>query len=121
MHARTLTLHTKRNFSAKATSCIKRKIHTRKLQSSPDYLFVFFSSSSDGCEFLSNATQKLFRDRVLSTVRDVEELHALGRAHAACPYYGTRKALPAAEVRMCVYACESVFVQVLCVHVCIVQ
>ncbi len=111
MHARTLTLHTKRNFSAKA----------RKLQSSPDYLFVFFSSSSDGCEFLSNATQKLFRDRVLSTVRDVEELHALGRAHAACPYYGTRKALPAAEVRMCVYACESVFVQVLCVHVCIVQ
>ncbi|GAA6010780.1 hypothetical protein JCM11491_002942 [Sporobolomyces phaffii] len=39
-----------------------------------------------------------FRDQALSSVRDIEDIEDLGRKLNTCPYYGTRRAVKAAEV-----------------------
>lgn len=41
-----------------------------------------------------------FRDRALAKVRDIEELVDVGKSLNTCPYYGTRKAIKPAQVRM---------------------
>ncbi|KAG5178143.1 helicase C-terminal domain-containing protein [Tribonema minus] len=57
-----------------------------------------------GCEWLSVATQREFRDHALAAVRDIEELGELGRGLHACPYYGTRKAAALAQLVVMPYA-----------------
>ncbi|GAA5916746.1 DNA helicase [Sporobolomyces salmoneus] len=39
-----------------------------------------------------------FRDQALSSVRDIEDIEDLGRKLNTCPYYGSRRAVKAAEV-----------------------
>ncbi|GAA5960705.1 hypothetical protein JCM3765_007297 [Sporobolomyces pararoseus] len=39
-----------------------------------------------------------FRDQALASVRDIEDIEDLGRKLNTCPYYGTRRAVKAAEV-----------------------
>ncbi|RGP79008.1 chromosome transmission fidelity 1 [Fusarium longipes] len=39
-----------------------------------------------------------FRDSVLATLPDIEDLHQLGKSLAVCPYYASRTALPGAEI-----------------------
>ncbi|KAG9029470.1 ATP-dependent DNA helicase chl1, partial [Tulasnella sp. UAMH 9824] len=44
-------------------------------------------------------TQMLdFRDHILATPRDIEDLVVLGKELNTCPYYGSRKAIPQAEL-----------------------
>ncbi|BFZ56789.1 ATP-dependent DNA helicase chl1 [Savitreella phatthalungensis] len=52
------------------------------------------------CAFLpkESTPKHLYRDRTLATIQDIEELVTLGKQLSVCPYYGTRLAVPAAEV-----------------------
>uniref|UniRef100_A0A4W2GQJ1 DEAD/H-box helicase 11 n=1 Tax=Bos indicus x Bos taurus TaxID=30522 RepID=A0A4W2GQJ1_BOBOX len=50
------------------------------------------------CPFYSYERLQLLRDEVLAGVKDVEQLVALGEEAQACPYYGGRFAIPAAQL-----------------------
>ncbi|TNY22679.1 helicase C-terminal domain-containing protein [Rhodotorula diobovata] len=56
----------------------------------------------DRCPYLPPLTEpaKLndFRDKALASVHDIEDIEDLGRKTQTCPYYGSRKAVRAAEV-----------------------
>ncbi|KXJ89276.1 DNA repair helicase [Microdochium bolleyi] len=60
------------------------------------------AKSSGKCSFvpsaenLSNTHQ--FRDNVLATLPDIEDLFALGKKFQVCPYYASRTAIPGAEI-----------------------
>lgn len=51
------------------------------------------------CPFYSYEQLQLLRDQVLVGVKDIEQLVALGKEARACPYYGSRFAIPAAQVK----------------------
>ncbi|XP_015100403.1 ATP-dependent DNA helicase DDX11 isoform X2 [Vicugna pacos] len=50
------------------------------------------------CPFYSHERLQLLRDEVLLEVKDIEQLVTLGREARACPYYGSRLAIPAAQL-----------------------
>lgn len=50
------------------------------------------------CPFYSYEHMQFLRDEVLVGVKDIEQLVHLGREAKACPYYGSRYAIPAAQV-----------------------
>ncbi|XP_022432993.1 ATP-dependent DNA helicase DDX11 isoform X2 [Delphinapterus leucas] len=50
------------------------------------------------CPFYSHEQLQLLRDEVLLEVKDIEQLAALGKEARACPYYGSRLAIPAAQL-----------------------
>uniref|UniRef100_A0A8D2PFH2 DEAD/H-box helicase 11 n=1 Tax=Zosterops lateralis melanops TaxID=1220523 RepID=A0A8D2PFH2_ZOSLA len=50
------------------------------------------------CPFYSYEQMQFLRDEVLVEVRDIEQLVSLGRETKACPYYGSRFAIPAAQL-----------------------
>ncbi|XP_075284068.1 ATP-dependent DNA helicase DDX11 isoform X1 [Opisthocomus hoazin] len=50
------------------------------------------------CPFYSCEQMQFLRDEVLVEVKDIEQLVALGRETKACPYYGSRYAIPAAQL-----------------------
>uniref|UniRef100_A0A2K5D6F1 DEAD/H-box helicase 11 n=1 Tax=Aotus nancymaae TaxID=37293 RepID=A0A2K5D6F1_AOTNA len=51
------------------------------------------------CPFYNHEQMGLLRDEALAEVKDIEQLLALGKEARACPYYGSRLAIPAAQVR----------------------
>ncbi|XP_053423578.1 ATP-dependent DNA helicase DDX11 isoform X3 [Nycticebus coucang] len=50
------------------------------------------------CPFYSYEHMHLLRDEILAEVKDIEQLVALGKEAQACPYYGSRFAIPAAQM-----------------------
>ncbi|EGO23609.1 hypothetical protein SERLADRAFT_349743 [Serpula lacrymans var. lacrymans S7.9] len=54
------------------------------------------------CEHLPGAEDELrmleLRDQILATPKDIEDLAAAGRNALTCPYYGSRRAIPQAEL-----------------------
>ncbi|XP_057411889.1 ATP-dependent DNA helicase DDX11 isoform X4 [Balaenoptera acutorostrata] len=50
------------------------------------------------CPFYSHKQLQLLRDEVLVEMKDIEQLVALGKEARACPYYGSRFAIPAAQL-----------------------
>ncbi|XP_014394953.1 PREDICTED: probable ATP-dependent RNA helicase DDX11 isoform X2 [Myotis brandtii] len=50
------------------------------------------------CPFYSHRHLQLLQDQVLLEVKDIEQLVSLGKEAGACPYYGSRFAIPAAQV-----------------------
>ncbi|XP_021100925.1 ATP-dependent DNA helicase DDX11 isoform X2 [Heterocephalus glaber] len=50
------------------------------------------------CPFYNHEQMQLLRDEILVEVRDVEQLVALGKEARACPYYGSRLAIAAAQL-----------------------
>ncbi|KAG8509135.1 putative ATP-dependent RNA helicase DDX11-like protein 8 [Galemys pyrenaicus] len=50
------------------------------------------------CPFYSYEQLQLLRDEVLVEVKDIEQLVTLGKEARACPYYGSRLAIPAAQL-----------------------
>ncbi|KAK0625169.1 helicase C-terminal domain-containing protein [Bombardia bombarda] len=60
------------------------------------------SKSKTKCSFMPNAdTLKQthqFRDTVLATVPDIEDMYRIGKQLQTCPYYASRTAIPGAEV-----------------------
>uniref|UniRef100_A0A8D1IL24 Helicase ATP-binding domain-containing protein n=1 Tax=Sus scrofa TaxID=9823 RepID=A0A8D1IL24_PIG len=50
------------------------------------------------CPFYSHERLQLLRDEVLVGAKDIEQLVALGKEARACPYYGSRFAIPAAQL-----------------------
>ncbi|XP_054941392.1 ATP-dependent DNA helicase DDX11 isoform X2 [Physeter macrocephalus] len=50
------------------------------------------------CPFYNHKQLQLLRDEVLVEVKDIEQLVALGKEARACPYYGSRFAIPAAQL-----------------------
>ncbi|XP_049550792.1 ATP-dependent DNA helicase DDX11 isoform X4 [Orcinus orca] len=50
------------------------------------------------CPFYNHKQLQLLRDEVLLEVKDIEQLVALGKEARACPYYGSRFAIPAAQL-----------------------
>jgi chromosome transmission fidelity protein 1 len=60
------------------------------------------TSQEHKCKFLPNReNQPLvndFRDHVLATLRDIEDMGALGKQLGICPYYASRAAIRPAEV-----------------------
>lgn len=65
------------------------------------------SSSSLGCPFLPSREEgafergkgKEFGEKILSRVRDIEDLRELGEREGCCSYYASRSVIPQAEVR----------------------
>lgn len=66
-------------------------------------------STSSGCSFLPSHAEggmetsvrgRTFGDKVLSRVRDVEDLRRLGEDEGCCSYYGSRALIDQAEVRL---------------------
>ncbi|XP_054574752.1 ATP-dependent DNA helicase DDX11 [Eptesicus fuscus] len=55
-------------------------------------------ASRAACPFYGHRHLQLFQDQVLLEVKDIEQLVALGKEAGACPYYGSRFAIPAAQV-----------------------
>lgn len=58
------------------------------------------SGGSQGCPFYKQDPLQFYKDSVLMDVCDIEQLVGLGRQMKACPYYGTRLAIPDAEVSL---------------------
>ncbi|KAI0418216.1 helicase C-terminal domain-containing protein [Xylaria grammica] len=60
------------------------------------------SKTKDKCQFIPKADNLAqthqFRDNVLATLPDIEDLHSLGKTLQVCPYYASRTAIPGAEV-----------------------
>jgi len=52
-----------------------------------------------GCPFYAYQQMQKFRDHVLVDIKDIEQLVSVGEKLNACPYYGTRLAIPPAQVR----------------------
>ncbi|XP_011518897.1 ATP-dependent DNA helicase DDX11 isoform X22 [Homo sapiens] len=50
------------------------------------------------CPFYNHEQMGLLRDEALAEVKDMEQLLALGKEARACPYYGSRLAIPAAQL-----------------------
>ncbi|XP_053111257.1 ATP-dependent DNA helicase DDX11 isoform X2 [Hemicordylus capensis] len=50
------------------------------------------------CPFYSYEHMQFLRDEVLVEVKDIEQLVNLGKEANACPYYGSRYAIPAAQL-----------------------
>ncbi|XP_049738125.1 ATP-dependent DNA helicase DDX11 isoform X2 [Elephas maximus indicus] len=50
------------------------------------------------CPFYNYEQMQLLRDEVLVEVKDIEQLVAMGKEARACPYYGSRFAIPAAQL-----------------------
>ncbi|XP_019371033.1 PREDICTED: ATP-dependent DNA helicase DDX11 isoform X2 [Gavialis gangeticus] len=50
------------------------------------------------CPFYSYEQMQFLRDEVLVDVKDIEQLVTLGKKTKACPYYGSRYAIPAAQL-----------------------
>uniref|UniRef100_A0A673UKX9 DEAD/H-box helicase 11 n=1 Tax=Suricata suricatta TaxID=37032 RepID=A0A673UKX9_SURSU len=50
------------------------------------------------CPFYNYEQLQLLRDEVLVGVKDIEQLVSLGKEARACPYYGSRFAIPAAQL-----------------------
>ncbi|NXW79524.1 DDX11 helicase, partial [Hirundo rustica] len=50
------------------------------------------------CPFYSYEQMQFLRDEILVEVQDIEQLVSLGRETKACPYYGSRFAIPAAQL-----------------------
>ncbi|XP_060224227.1 ATP-dependent DNA helicase DDX11 isoform X2 [Meriones unguiculatus] len=50
------------------------------------------------CPFYNHEQMQLLRDEILLEVKDMEQLVALGKEARACPYYGSRFAIPAAQL-----------------------
>ncbi|XP_021565714.1 ATP-dependent DNA helicase DDX11 isoform X2 [Carlito syrichta] len=50
------------------------------------------------CPFYNCEQMHLLRDEALAGVKDIEQLAALGKEAGACPYYGSRFAIPAAQL-----------------------
>jgi len=59
---------------------------------------------TSGCPFLNQASQDLFKDQVLATARDIEELAKLGEDSETCAYYGSRKAVSLAQLVVMPYS-----------------
>ncbi|ETW02806.1 hypothetical protein, variant [Aphanomyces invadans] len=55
-------------------------------------------SKTPGCPYNKRNTQVYFRNHALAQVQDIEELHDLGEQMSSCSYYGTRSAIPLAQV-----------------------
>ncbi|KAH3840006.1 hypothetical protein DPMN_113447, partial [Dreissena polymorpha] len=51
-----------------------------------------------GCPFYRQEAIEVFKDSALLEVRDIEQLAMLGKQMKACPYFGTRKSVPEAEI-----------------------
>lgn len=51
------------------------------------------------CPFYNYKQLQLLQDEVLLEVKDIEQLVALGKEAGVCPYYGSRFAIPAAQVK----------------------
>lgn len=60
------------------------------------------SKTKDKCQFIPRAENlgetHRFRDNVLATLPDIEDLYKLGKSFQVCPYYASRTAIPGAEV-----------------------
>ncbi|XP_054844360.1 ATP-dependent DNA helicase DDX11 [Eublepharis macularius] len=54
--------------------------------------------SQAACPFYSYEHMQFLRDEVLVEVKDIEQLVTLGKEAKACPYYGSRFAIPAAQL-----------------------
>ncbi|XP_043943552.1 ATP-dependent DNA helicase DDX11 [Protopterus annectens] len=54
--------------------------------------------SSDVCPFYAYEQMQFLRDETLVAVKDIEQLVTLGKEIKACPYYGARFAIPAAQI-----------------------
>ncbi|XP_038196403.1 ATP-dependent DNA helicase DDX11 isoform X2 [Arvicola amphibius] len=50
------------------------------------------------CPFHNHEQMQLLRDEILLEVKDMEQLVSLGKEARACPYYGSRFAIPAAQL-----------------------
>ncbi|PVD35073.1 hypothetical protein C0Q70_06354 [Pomacea canaliculata] len=56
------------------------------------------SKKNPGCPYRKQEILEDFRDRALLGLCDIEQLTTLGRETKTCPYYGSRLAIPSAEV-----------------------
>lgn len=56
------------------------------------------SKQSKSCPHFSQGPLSLYKDRVAVEVMDMEQLVGVGKELKACPYYGTRYAVPSAQL-----------------------
>ena len=56
------------------------------------------------CPYLSYSSQNLLRDTILQKVRDIEEIHQIGKENGICGYFASRAAVSSAHVIAMPYA-----------------
>ncbi|XP_046853376.1 ATP-dependent DNA helicase DDX11-like [Xenia sp. Carnegie-2017] len=86
-----------RNITRVNDKCLdlqKKKKGKKKQESQRNKKF----KSANGCPFYDYQRLQHYKDLILMEVKDVEELISVGEDVEACPYYGSRYAVPKAEL-----------------------
>ncbi|KAM5332790.1 putative ATP-dependent DNA helicase DDX11-like protein 8 isoform 3-T3 [Glossophaga mutica] len=77
---------------------LQRGRHESKSRAEDEVLKRRRKEPQAACPFYHHMQLQLLRDEVLLEVKDIEQLVTLGKEAGACPYYGSRFAIPAAQV-----------------------
>ncbi|XP_058415054.1 ATP-dependent DNA helicase DDX11 isoform X2 [Diceros bicornis minor] len=77
---------------------MQRSKHERKSEAEEEKPKRRRQEPRAACPFYNYEQLQLLRDEVLVEVKDIEQLVTLGKEAQACPYYGSRFAIPAAQL-----------------------
>ncbi|XP_005334016.2 ATP-dependent DNA helicase DDX11 isoform X1 [Ictidomys tridecemlineatus] len=77
---------------------IQRSKHEKKNRAEEDKPKKRRQETKAACPFYNHEQMQLLRDEILVEVKDMEQLVTLGKEAWACPYYGSRFAIPAAQL-----------------------
>jgi chromosome transmission fidelity protein 1 len=89
------------SLASRKQMCIHPTVSKIQSQSRVNEVCLDMKSKKDKkhkCPYDDQSGMKLFKDHVLIKVRDIEDLISLGKRVEACSYYGSRKAIPHAQV-----------------------
>ncbi|KAJ3143835.1 DEAD H (Asp-Glu-Ala-Asp His) box helicase 11, partial [Irineochytrium annulatum] len=97
---KTVSLGSRRNLCINPAVQALKSVHHMN-----DKCLELQKTGSKGCKFLNKdkKTTDNFVDHIHAQVRDIEDLHTLGREHQLCPYYGSRAAIPGSDIVMLPY------------------
>nr|XP_045000056.1 ATP-dependent DNA helicase DDX11 isoform X2 [Jaculus jaculus] len=77
---------------------MQRSKHEKKNRAEEDRPKKRRQESQATCPFYNHEQMQLLRDEILVEVKDMEQLVTLGKEACACPYFGSRLAIPAAQL-----------------------
>ncbi|KAF7299172.1 Chl1 helicase [Mycena indigotica] len=83
--------------------CINDKVRTKNKDIDEGCRELLEEKGDKRCQYLPPLGEEErmldFRDQILSAPKDIEDLASVGRLANTCPYFGSRRAIPQAEVR----------------------
>ncbi|KAF8895275.1 helicase C-terminal domain-containing protein [Infundibulicybe gibba] len=82
--------------------CINKTLRARKGDLDEACRELLGEKGEKRCQYLPPADEETkmldFRDQILASPKDIEDLAAAGRLAHVCPYFGSRRAIPQAEL-----------------------